>query len=151
MSPLTRLPFVLLVQELFEWLPLGCSVRIMQAGHFDDLSFADFVVYVQKLKNEVIRTFEAVFQFGISVPPLSYRHRPAIFFDPWHRETALVWLNARAEAYSPSAAELAHVRLSLAARRLLGITAEQPGAFQRFLDQDPPQDTCTHSQPMRCS
>lgn len=42
MSLVARLLFVLLVEELFEWLPLGSAVRIVQAGRFEDFSFAQF-------------------------------------------------------------------------------------------------------------
>lgn len=136
MSLLTRLPFVLLVQEIFAWLPLGSAVRIMQAGHFKDFSVAEFFAYVQTLKNSIIRDFEAVFQFGVSVPPLSFRHRPTIFFDPWHRDTAPEWLDARGRVVYPSATDLAHTRLWVAARRLVGVTGQQAGDFEHFLQQD---------------
>lgn len=136
MSSVTGLPSAVLLEILFPFLPVGSAVLLLQTAHFQDLPRAQFLTYVQTMQEHICYPFAAVLQFGLSVPPLSLRHRPHVFFDAWPEHSAFAWFDAHSSAAAPRPPDLAAACLWRAAARLLGIAPQQPGAFERFLQQD---------------
>ena len=136
-------PQAVLLEILFPFLPVGASVLLLQTAHFQDLPRARFLAYVQTMKEHICYPFAAMFRSGISVPPLSFRHQPRVFFDAWPEPSGLEWFDADGNAAAPRPQDLPEERLWRAAARLLGIAPQRPGAFERFLRQDcGVTDTC---------
>ena len=134
----TELPFSVLLLHLLEFLPLGSAPCIAAAAHFPDVPAKSFCEYVSTIKRACLQKLRPLLELGFNAPCLSFRHQPALLWDPWLRPSECPWHpigRDRDFAQRDGDVEASVCRL---AASYLGLPALGPaaGAFQRFLAQD---------------
>jgi hypothetical protein len=135
----TKLPFSVLLLQLLAFLPLGSASCIAAAAHFSDVPTKRFCEYVRTIKRACSQKLRPLLELGLNAPCLSFRHQPALLWDPWLRPTECPWHRVGGDrggfAQRDDDVEASVCRL---AASYLGLPAQGPaaGAFQRFLAQD---------------
>ena len=87
----TELPFSVLLLQLLEFLPLGSAPCIAAAAHFPDVPAKSFCEYVSTIKRACLQKLRPLLELGFNAPCLSFRHQPALLWDPWLRPSECPW------------------------------------------------------------
>ena len=81
--------FSVLLLQLLEFLPLGSAPCIAAAAHFPDVPAKSFCEYVSTIKRACLQKLRPLLELGFNAPCLSFRHQPALLWDPWLRPSEL--------------------------------------------------------------
>ena len=87
----TDLPFSVLLLHLLDFLPLGSAACIAAAAHFPDVAVQSFYAYVRSIKRTCRQKLGPLLALGFNAPCLSFRHQPALLWDPRLRPSACSW------------------------------------------------------------
>ena len=134
----TELPFSILLLHLLDFLPLGSASCIAAAAHFLDVPAKRFREYVRTIKRACSRKLRPLLELGFNAPCLSFRHQPALLWDPWLQPTECPWHPVGGDSGFAQREDDVEASVCRLAASYLGLPAQGPaaGAFQRFLAQD---------------